>query len=100
MSDADLTLLKSQLAKAQKENDNLKSHLSLVPGYSEPSMEARVAKLESDVGHIRSDIFEIKTDIRNLHNNMKTDFYLLFAALIFVAVGLSGLVAKGFRWLG
>jgi hypothetical protein len=62
-------------------------------------MEARVAQLESDVGHIRSDIFEIKTGNGN-QRDMKTDFYLLLAALIFVAVGLSGLMAKGFHWLG
>ncbi len=36
----------------------------------EDSVEARIARLESDVGHIQSDISEIKTDIRGLRDRV------------------------------
>lgn len=73
-------------------------------------MHIRVAKLESDVEHIKksldevkSDVREIKRDIRSEFNEVKrdskTDFRLLFGAIIAVALGLSGLMAKGFHWL-
>lgn len=58
-------------------------------------MEARIARLESDVSHIQTDISEIKTDIREIRTDMKS----LLGALIFVALGLAGIMAKGFGWL-
>ena len=61
--------------------------------------EARIAKLESDVGHIQSDIGDIKTDIREIKNDQKTDFRVLFGAIIIATLGLAGLMAKGFGWL-
>lgn len=62
-------------------------------------MEARAAKLEASVEHIERDIGEIRTDIRGLRADAKTDFRLLFAALIASALGLASLMAKGFHWL-
>lgn len=87
-------------------------------------LEARVAKLESDVEYIKRDIQDIKTEIRQ-HRSENTeefksvreefksvraeikevrelhhkDFRILFGALITVALGLAGLMAKGFGWL-
>jgi hypothetical protein len=61
-------------------------------------MEARVAKLEAGIEHIQRDATEIKTDIRGLRGEARTDFRLLFGALIFVALGLAGIMAKGFKW--
>lgn len=61
-------------------------------------LEARVARLEADVSHIRSDIAEMKSDIRDMRKDMATDFRLLFGCLIAVALGLAGLMAKGFHW--
>ena len=87
-------------------------------GPHDGGMEARVAKLESDVCQIQSDISDIKTDIREhrqglvsfskdvkdefklVRDEMKADFRILFGALIFVAIGLAGLMAKGFGWIG
>lgn len=70
------------------------------------SMEARVARLEAHVEHIDETLTDIKQDIRDIRSDLKevrgdarTDFRLLFAALIAVAVGLAGLMAKGFGWL-
>lgn len=69
-------------------------------GPNDPGMEARVAKLEAHIEHIQGDINEIKTDIREIKRDARTDFRLLFGALIFVALGLAGLMAKGFHWIG
>ena len=57
-------------------------------------------RLEAHIEHIQSDIDEIKTDVREIKRDARTDFRLLFAALIFVALGLAGLMAKGFHWIG
>lgn len=52
-------------------------------------LEARVAKLQSDVEHVQSDVREIKGDIRSL----------LIGGLV-AALGLMGMMAKGFGWIG
>lgn len=62
------------------------------------TLETRVAVLESDVAHIKDDVREIKSDIREIRNDMKTDFRLLFGAIIAVALGLAALLAHGFHW--
>lgn len=62
------------------------------------TLETRVAVLETDVGHIKDDVREIKGDIREIKNDMKTDFRLLFGAIIAVAIGLAALLAHGFKW--
>jgi hypothetical protein len=68
-------------------------------GPHDPGMEARVAKLEAHIEHIQSDN-EIKSDVREIKRDARTDFRLLFGAVIFVALGLAGLMAKGFHWIG
>lgn len=70
-------------------------------------LDARLAKVEAHVEHIQTDIAEIKTDLKDLRKTdiaglRKTDdsnFRILFAAIIFVALGLAGLMAKGFDWI-
>lgn len=62
-------------------------------------MEARVAKLESDTDAIKVTIADIKTDIREMRIDMRSDFKLLFGALITITLGLAVLMAKGFGWL-
>jgi hypothetical protein len=69
-------------------------------GPHDPGMEARVAKLEAHIEHIQGDLNEIKSDIRDIKRDARADFRLLFGALIFVALGLAGLMAKGFHWIG
>lgn len=72
-------------------------------------MEARVAKLEAAVEHIQRDIADVKTDLRAFKTDAKSDFkdardlewrnFLRLASLIIaVALGLAGLMAKGFKW--
>ncbi len=62
-------------------------------------MEPRVAELEATVEHVRSDIADIKGDLRALRGEARTDFRLLFGAIIVVALGLAGFMAKGLHWL-
>ena len=50
-------------------------------------MEASISKLEALMEYVRSDIGDIKRDIR-----------LLPGAIIGTALGLAGLMAKGFKW--
>jgi hypothetical protein len=69
-------------------------------GPRDPGMEVRVAKLEAHIEHIQQDVEEIKSDIREIKRDARTDFRLPFGALIFVAIGLAGLMAKGFHWIG
>jgi hypothetical protein len=68
-------------------------------GGDDGGMEARVAKLEAAVEHIQVVVGEIKADLREVRRDMRGDFRLLFGAVIFVALGLAGLMAKGFGWL-
>ncbi|MFZ5739075.1 MAG: hypothetical protein ACOY6K_19580 [Pseudomonadota bacterium] len=62
-------------------------------------MGARIAKLEAAVEHIERDIGDIKTELRSLRGEARVDFRLLFGAIIAVALGIAGLMAKGFHWL-
>lgn len=68
-------------------------------GGNDGGMNDRIAKLESDVENIKGTLSEMKQDIRELRNDAKSDFRVLFGALIAVALGLAGLMAKGFNWL-
>jgi hypothetical protein len=61
-------------------------------------VSVRLAKLEASVEHIQSDIQDIRTDIRAMKGSAERDFRILFGAIIVVALGLAGLMAKGFKW--
>lgn len=60
---------------------------------------ARVAKLEADMGHVLNTLTEIKADVRDMKRDSRSDFRTLFGAIIAVALGLAGLMARGFGWL-
>jgi hypothetical protein len=62
-------------------------------------LEARIAKVESSIEHIQRDLADIKTDVRELRKDANRDFRILFGAIIFVALGTAGLMARGFHWL-
>jgi hypothetical protein len=64
----------------------------------ESGMEARVAKLEAGVEHIQRDIGDIKADVRTIRDHARTDFRILFGGIIAVALGLAGMMARGFHW--
>lgn len=66
-------------------------------------MEPRVAKLETVSEYVQRDIKELKDEVRLLRSDIiairTTDFRLIFGAIIVVALGLAGLMAKGFHWI-
>lgn len=62
-------------------------------------MTQSIGKLEADMSHVQKDIGTMKTDIGQIRDRQDRDFRLLFGALITLALGLGGLMAKGFGWL-
>lgn len=75
-----------------------------LPPQGEPpdndDMEARVAKLEAAMEYVQRDIGEIKTDIKEIRSNARTDFFVTWGSMIAGFLGLAGMMAKGFGWLG
>ncbi|EHM7312357.1 hypothetical protein KGY23_004187 [Salmonella enterica] len=74
-------------------------HTGGTSGGGGSKVEARVAKLESDVTHIDSTLQEMKGDMREMRRELRSDFRILFGALITVAIGLAGIMARGFHWI-
>lgn len=70
--------------------------------YDEFFLDSRVARMESDISYIKRDITELKEDVKEVKGDINKirikDFRLMFGALITTAVGLAGLMAKGFHW--
>lgn len=64
-----------------------------------PDLPERVAILDTHVAHIREDISTLKGDVRDIRKDMRVDFRLTWAGLFVVAIGLAGMMAKGFKWL-
>jgi hypothetical protein len=69
-------------------------------------MEARVDKLEAAVEYIQQDVADVKIILRgydgkvdSMRDRQERDFRIVFGAIIAVALGLAGLMAKGFHWL-
>lgn len=96
MADPDYTRMEHWRSEQEKRLGHLRSGDG---GDRFDPMEARVAKLEAAVEHIQRDTTDIKTDLRGMRDLMWSNFKLTFAALIAVAIGLAGLMAKGFHWI-
>nr|WP_287860721.1 hypothetical protein [Klebsiella sp.] len=75
------------------------SNSSSPPGGGIGNMESKLSRLESEVGHINGAMKELGNDVKELRRDSRTDFRLLFGSLIAVALGLAGLMAKGFHWI-
>jgi hypothetical protein len=67
-------------------------------GVEPEGLEARVARLEAGI-EFQRDIAEIKTELQIIRANARSDFRLIFAALMAAAFGLAWLLARGFHWL-
>ncbi|CAB3799790.1 hypothetical protein [Pararobbsia alpina] len=61
--------------------------------------ETRIGKLGASVEHVQQDVSDLRQDVREIRSLMATDFRLTWAGLIAVALGLAGMMAKGFHWL-
>lgn len=70
------------------------------------AMEARIAKLEATSEFVRVQLTELRADQRTQAAELRTeirelraDLKLLLGVVATVALGLAGLMAKGFHWL-
>jgi hypothetical protein len=66
---------------------------------NDTAMEARIAVLEEIAVSTRATLKDLRNDLRTVRARQEADFRILFAALIGVALGMAGLVAKGFHWV-
>ncbi len=82
---------------------------SLAPGGKPPyndGMEARVAVLEQIARNTETTLARMDARMMRIEDRMmrvediqRTDFRLLFGSIIATALGLAGVMAKGFHWL-
>lgn len=68
-------------------------------GHGGGGMESRISSLEAHMAHVVDDVREIKEDIKDLRSKGFWMFIMTWGGLIAVALGLAGLMAKGFGWL-
>jgi hypothetical protein len=61
-------------------------------------MESRVAVLENIAKSTEGVLKDLREDGRELRRAQERDFRILFGAIIATALGLAGLMAKGFKW--
>jgi len=54
------------------------------------------AEIRTEMRDMRTDL---KTDIRDMRQRQERDFRLLFGAIILVAIGLAGLIARTQHWI-
>ena len=62
-------------------------------------MEALAAKLETYFECLRCELDVVWEDLSEHRKESRSDFRVLFGALIIVVLGLAALMAKGFGWL-
>ena len=87
---ADVAVLKQDVSVLKQDVAELKKDMREV--------KIDVAVLKTDVAHLKQDMSEVKTDLSGLRVQHERDFRILFGAIIFVALGMSAMMAKGFGW--
>jgi hypothetical protein len=70
----------------------------LSPKTAPGGLEARIARLEA-ILEFQGDIAAIKAELQIMRAKARSGFWLIFIALIVVALGLAALLARGFHWL-
>jgi chromosome segregation ATPase len=98
MLTAEMGVLKQRVTAMESRFDAVESKLA--------ELGERVARLETAIDFLRSDIRSLaenhaarRSDLKSLSDRQIADFRLMFGSLITVAIGLSGMIAKGFGWL-
>jgi hypothetical protein len=64
-----------------------------------PDFPERVATLEANVKNMTESVKRIDDTVARLRDRIDTDFRITWGGLIFVALGLASLMAKGFHWI-
>ena len=94
--------LRQDVGNIRRDVDHLRQDVSNLRATTE-HLRATTDYLRHDLGNLRLEMrdmrVELKGDIHQLQHRARSDFRLLFGALISVALGLSGLMAKGFHWV-
>ena len=88
--------------KTKQLADNANKPIPSAAGNEPPGgndMETRVAKLESHLEYIHRDLGVVATDVKEIRKDMREDFRIIFGALVVVALGTAGIMAKGLGWL-
>ena len=62
-------------------------------------VRVEIKDVRSEIKDVRGEIKDVRDEIRDVRKDMRSDFRLMFSALIMVALGLSSIMAKGFHWL-
>ncbi|KHN59675.1 hypothetical protein BA188_15620 [Aeromonas hydrophila] len=58
-----------------------------------------ISYIQRDLRDVRDDIKDLRGDMKDIRQDMRTDFRVLFGALIAGIIGLCGVMASGFGWL-
>ncbi len=87
----DVSIVQKDVSKLQQQ---VESHGELIH-----KLDVGVAVLTGEVSHVGQKVLQVQTDVHEVRTHQERDFRVLFGALIFVALGLSGLMAKTFGWI-
>jgi predicted nucleic acid-binding Zn-ribbon protein len=58
-----------------------------------------LAEIRAEMRDIRTEIRDMRTEMRDMRQRQERDFRLLFGAIILVAIGLAGLIARTQHWI-
>lgn len=62
-------------------------------------MESRIVRLETIVEATDKRLGLIESDVRSIRDKVDTNFHITWVGIIVAALGLAGLMARGFHWL-
>lgn len=62
-------------------------------------IEPRLARIEAVLEYVQRDVGELKSDVREMRQEHRSDFRMLFSAIITLALGMATMMAKTFDWL-
>jgi hypothetical protein len=82
--------MEDRFVKLEKDVEVLKADVGV--------MKTDVAVLKTDASYIKRDVSELRVDIREVRQHQGRDFRIMFGSMIGLAMGLAGLIAKGFGW--
>ena len=62
-------------------------------------VETRLAVVETKLVTLEAGVVRTEAAVLRLQDNARTDFRLIFGALIGTGLGLASMMAKGFHWI-